>query len=154
MAGIFLTKDLSLENKNEAWIAFRQYYKKLYRGWTREQLGFDPEKLDEWLEEQFTHNVGEFFIFIEEEALPFLTFSVTPSFINIYQMIGTNTEKDRLIRFLVSLYPERRFYGVIRKANKAVLDYYLSKGCKICENRFPHYDSEYYCGFEMNAETI
>jgi len=150
---VFLAKDIHARcNEKDAFI---KYYLNLYRGWTKEQLGFDPENLEKWLMEQFAVNVGEFFIVdTSEPEIAFLTFSITSHFINIYQIIGNDTQKTKLIQFLIALYPQKRFYGVIRKANKAGIAYYLKKGCKIVENRLPNYDSEYYSGLEMDAETL
>lgn len=153
MTKIYFITDV--KNEGALWSAFFVYYTILYQGWTEEQLGFDPKKLGEWLRHQFDVNNGDIFLVDDDShELGFMSFKLLDKTVEICQVVGTKHQRNDFFKLLVKLYPNYLFYGVIRKQNKQLLDYYLSIGCRIVENRNSSYDSKYYCGVEMNANQL
>lgn len=138
--------------------AFLAFYRETYKGWTEEQLGFPPSELDTWLRKQFAENVGDWFLLLNRDnkcqTVPFLAFSTGETHIDVHQLVAGAAEAIDLLRALAQLYPNRPFYGVIRKENKERIEFFKQHGCNVVVNRFPSYSSVYYCGIEMPPEAV
>ena len=125
-------------------------FKKLYQGWTEEQLGFPLEETNEWLNKQFVENMGQFCM-LNEDVTSFLSYSVDDKIdiVNISQFVANKEYQEPMLAYLRKIFPTETFYGVIRKYNFKGIDFFLQKGCSIVANRSPNYSSEFYYGILM-----
>lgn len=140
-------KALNDELRKRLQVSFNNYYHTLFAKFEETEFEFDD--FDEWLNKQFSNNVGDHWIVSDND---FLTFSETNDCLVVYHLCAhSDIGKILLLKRLTKVNRKKRFVAAIRKADEKTIADLTQIGCKLIQNPLPKFSNKHYIGVEVPA---